>query len=564
MANAGLGTTVMGQAPQRAIPRAAEIKAFLYGNAIMGETRRFRQLDRYEAFYVGTQYAHQTIDWWGMPADMLETVSPEVQVPMGFTQPAIALSVRMKRPTAPYNLAKAVVDRFTGLLFSEQRRPDVMVEGDPDTEDFMLAAMEQMRFWAKWREARTMGGALGSVLMTAHLRAGRFSIEVHNPKHVQIVWKERRTLQPAAVLKAYRYPVEMDDRDPKTGEIRGTKIVMFLYRRIITEEDDTVYVPVNLEDPEASLEWVIESEVQHGLGFFPGVWVQNRSVLDQEDGDPDCHGAWQGFDTYDRILSQMNKAVLLNLDPTVVLGVDPKIIDSQGGVRKGSDNALMVGQGGSATYMEITGSGVETGMKLLTTIKQNILDVVRCVLVDPQTLSGAAQSAKAIEYIYAPMLEAADDLRAQYGDLGVLPVLQIVEKIARKYVGAKLRTVDDREAESYIELPPGKNGAPRTLGPGGYLRIKWGPYFSPTEQDKKQTIDNIVSAKAGGLIDEETAVKQGAPVFDIRDPGAVLNKVREERSAEMDRAMASVDAGVPAADGGGEAPAPGAGQGAKP
>lgn len=555
-----MSTLTGGAAPTRPIPRSPEIKQYLYSNAVLGETRRFRTLDRYEAHYSGTQYDHLQHDWWGLPADNMETVSPEIQVPFGFAQPALDLNVRQKRPTAPTNLCKAIVDRFTGLLFSDRRRPTIMVENDPDTEDFVLAAIDQMRFWAKMREARAIGGASGSVMITSHLRAGKFSLEVHNPKHLQIVWKDRRTLQPLAMLKCYRYPVEEEGVDGKTGE-RSVRIVEYLYRRIITEHDDTVYKPVKLE-PGANLQWEVESTVEHNLGFFPGVWIQNRAVLDQEDGEPDCYGTWQSLDTMDRIIAQMNKAVMFNLDPTLALSIDPRVVEMQGGsVRKGSDNALVLGQGGAASYLEITGSGVEAGMKVVTTLKQNILDVSRCVLVDPSTISGSAQSAKAIEYIYAPMLEAADDLRAQYGDLGIVPLLQVVERIARKFSGNTVKLDENKIGRYAFSLPPRMEvtpvpegappeakpevkAVPRRLGPGGHIKLDWGPYFAPTDDDKSKAINNVVAAKTGSLIDQETAVRQTAPIFGIRDPDAVLKKVKEEQEQQMSM-MGGFGGGVP-------------------
>lgn len=540
-----MSPTLTGEAERSpSTPDAQMVKRFFMEKGVLGDTRRSRQLDRYEAHYKCTQYAHLTHDWWGLTADQRETISPEILVPVGFMQPALGLDVRQKRPTAPYNLAKAVVDRLTGLLFSEVRKPDIIVENDEDTQGFLHAAMEQMRFWAKMREARAVGGSTGTVLVTAHLREGKFGLEVHNPKHCQIIWKDRRSLIPLAVFKCYRYPVEEDIVDERTGVLKGTKVVDYLYRRIITEEDDTVYKAVKLDGE--GVEWEVESEAQHRLGFFPGVWIQNLPVLETEDGEPDCQGAWQILDTMDRLSSQMIKAVLLNLDPTLVLAAEERHVAAMGGsLKKGSDNALYVGQGGSANYLEIVGSGVDSGMKVWAQLKQNALDVVRCVLVDPQMLSGAAQSAKAIEYIYAPMLEKADDLRAQYGDLGVIPLLKIVERIARKYAGQTVRLPDGRVGAYRFDLPPritaevDEAGQVRRtvehhkLGAGGYIQLSWGPYFSPTEDDKQKSLANITAAKGGGVLDNDNAVKQAAPLFNIRDPEAVIAKVRKEQAEMM-------------------------------
>jgi hypothetical protein len=164
-------------------------------------------------------------------------------------------------------------------------------------------------------------------------------------------------------------------------------------------------------------------------------------------------------------------------------------------------------------------------------------------MVDPQTISGAAQSAKAIEYIYAPMLEKADDLRAQYGDQGMIPLLLIVEKIARhlldqSYPMAPDETGAPRVLKNTFRLPPrklpdGTMGQQR-LGPGGYLTLTWGPYFQPTTDDDQKVLSNIIAAKAGGLIDKTTAIKQGAPVFSVRDIEGMSARIDEEQKAELD------------------------------
>lgn len=542
------------------IPLAENIKQFFFENAVVGETRRFRQINRYEAHYNCLQYAHQPYDWWGLPADAAETVSPDVQVPIGWNQPALNLLARQKRPTCPYNLAKAIVDRFTGLLFSDSRKPDVEVEGDPDTDDFLHACMEQMRFWARWREARAIGGACGSVLVTLHLKAGRFVMQCHNSKHVQILWKDRRALEPLAALIIYRYPQEEFATDPKSGEVT-TRVVEYLYRRIITDQDDTVYKPVKLE-PTANLAWQEESTAEHNLGVFPGVWIQNKPVIEQEDGDPDCQGAWQSFDTIDRLLSQMNKALLLNLDPTLVLNIDPKELLAMGGsVRKGSDNALYVGAQGDAKYLEMIASGVEAGHKLVDRLKQNALDVTRCVLADSEKLSGAAQSAKAMEYIYAPMLEQADEFRSQWGDCGVIPILRLAEKMARKFHGVEVQQ-GDKTVVTELDLPKRADGSPRVLGPGGWIRLKWGAYFSPTETDKQMQVTTIISAKTSELIDSETAINQAAPIFGVQDASAMLDKIEKQKADEAAQMFDDLDTPPPPTKDKNETPP--AGQGGKP
>jgi len=542
-------TLTGGAAPTFPIARSAELSRYLFDSTPIPETQRFKQLDRYEAHWHGTQYEHLDLDWWGMSADQTETVSPAVMVPKGFEQPALAMSVRAKRPTAPYHLGRAIVDRFTGLLFSEGRRPEVQVENDPKTEDVLRAAMEQGRFWPNIRLARTVGGAVGSVVVTSHLRDGKFAFEVHNAKLLTVVWKDRRSYTPRGILKQYKFTVEQPARNGDTGELENRPIT-YLYRRIITEDEDIVFKPVELRDGEVP-QMEVADAVVHNMGFFPGVWIQNLPVLEEDDGDPDCQGAWQTLDTMDRLLSQGNKGVLLNMDPTLKLKVDPKVVALGGGVRKGSDNSLNVGVDGDADYLEIGGEGITVAQALFDKLKQNVLDMTACTLVDPEVISGAAQSAKAIEYLYAPMLEKADILRSQYGDLGIVPLCEIMIKMVNwaqdqgMDVALPLKTTQIVPAfNAHPSARTVTHSVPHELGPGGHVKLVWGPYFSPSEQDKQLAVNTIVAALTGGLIDDETAVKAAAHLFKVKDPGGLLRKIKEAKDQENEKSMAGLDGGV--------------------
>lgn len=544
-----MDTLTGGPAPQQEIVKSPEVARWLYDNVPVPETKRFKQLDRYEAHYCGTQYEHLQYDWWGYSADQAETVSPSVLVPRGFEQPAMAMAVRAKRPTAPYHLARAIVDRFTGLLMSEGRRPDVIVENDLATEDLLRAAMHQCRFWPMLRLARTIGGAVGTVVVTIHLRDGKYAMEVHNGKHCHVLWKDRRSFKPRAILKQYVVEREEPSENPDTGAIEN-KPVRYLVRRIMTETEDIVFKPAVLREGEVPTMEVADA-VQHNLGFFPGVWIQNLPVLEDDDGDPDCQGAWQTFDTVDRLVAQANKGTLLNMDPTLWLKVDPKVIELGGGVRKGSDNSLNVGKDGQAGYLEINGQGITVAMELVEKLKQQALDMTGCVLVDPEAVSGAAQSAKAIEYIYAPMLEKADVLRSQYGDTGIVPLCEIIIKMARWADEQNLSVNLPHKTQKFEPSPGAHPGArtvvqstPHKLGQGGHIKLAWGPYFTPSEQDKQLAVNTIVAAVTGGLIDEETAVKAAAVLFKVKEPGQMYRKIKEQKDAEAEQAMGGLDAGM--------------------
>jgi hypothetical protein len=565
-----MGKTLAGQdvaAPYQ--PDGREVVEFLKANAVVGHTERFWYLDRREAHYRGTQYDHQKQDWWGRDADSTETINPKVMLPAGFEwAQAQEVPVRGKRPTAPANLCTTIVQRFTGMLFSEGRKPQVVMHEDPDTEDWLREVVRRSGFWSQFRAARDMGGSVGSVLVTAHVREGQFAYETHNPKNLTVVWAERRTCAPRGVLKMYTYPVEVDAYDEKKRQ-NVVRTVECLYRRVITHEDDITYKPLVLE-PGVEITWEEDPalSVHHGLGFFPGVWIQNTPDSEDIDGDADCEGAWRMLDTLDRLIAQMNHGVLMNLDPTLSLIYDPKEIQSAGGVRKGSENALHLGSKGQASYLEMTGAGIEIGMKLHDLLKRSILDRTRCVLVDPEKISGAAQSAKAIEYLFQPMIERAGDFREQYGE-ALVRLLKVTEMIGRRYEGQRVNlgrnesTGEEMVGVYRFALPrrvtKGPDGqvtmSDRHLGPGGTIDLEWGPFFAPTEQDDAARITNAAAAKQGGLVGGETATKHVSQVFGIQDPAAEHARAQGEVEEEASRAMAGMDGGVPF--GGPAPPAPG-------
>lgn len=533
-------------------PRSAEVRQKLYAGGAKGVSHRYRRLDRLDAFYKCLEYEHHQVGWDGSPADQFETISPQVVVPIGFTQPANDKTVKQKRPTAPLRLTPMVVDRFTGLLFSKDRTPKVEVEGDADAQDFLGAVFKKARFWRTMYQARTYGGSMGSVLVTCQLRKGRFSFTAHSPKFVHdVIWADPDLKIPAGVLIQYIFMKEIEVLDSKTGMPLGkTKPVPYLYRRIIDEQWDVIFEPKQVTGSELpDLRPDMTLSYEHKLGRFPGVWIQNLPSDDELDGISDCEGAYQMFETIDRQVAQSNKGLLQNQDPTLVISRDKRLVQMGAPLKKGSDNAIDVGQGGTAEYLEIGGSGISAARDFVKDLKQSAMDKVQCVAADPEKVSGAAQSAKAIEYFYAPMLEKASRLREQYGE-GVELLAEIVLDLARTWSDPLLypgnvKAVKFDLPQKVVELdedpenPNPDEGARvvmvnRHPGEGGIIALTWGAFFQKTPQDVQTMIGVIAAAYQAELIDQETAVRKVAKLLEIEDVDALLRRVREESETRKD------------------------------
>lgn len=576
-----MSTTISGAPAAKAFrPNDAQTVEFLQTHAVFAETQRFKELDRKEAFFRCQEYKHQKIDWFDCDADTMETITADAVFPTG-TQPSGGAKklAREKRPTAPTRRARITIRRYTDLLLSNQRKPRVVVDQDPDTDAFLEAVREQGKFWPMMRSARNLGGATGSVVVTVQIREGRWSYEVHNSKHCTPIWEDKRTWKLAGLLIMYRTQREENDFDDE-GKLVGTKMVDYLCRRIITKNDDIVYREMALLDVMAkpNESWIVEADlaVNNKLGRFPGVWIQNTAETEDCDGDTDCEGAYESIDTNDRLIAQMFYGTLPNLDPTVITKTDPHEVQQVSqleGLQKGSDHAIEVGKSGDAKYMEMTGAGVTTGLALSSKLEKSIDDITGAIIPDDDTMA-AAQSGKAMELRYAPMISRADDLRAQYGE-AIVELMRITEAMARMF------------QDMSIQLPPGPNGVARIgkfrfdlpprktqvksgdgmkdvvaqhkLGPGGYVTLEWGAYFAPTEDDNQKSIKNSSDAAASRFITKATAARRIAPIFGVQDVEGEVAAAKQEEADDIARGLSTADGGVPFDDGEHRGPAAGAG-----
>lgn len=515
------------------------MRRYLYGSGSQGLSPRFRHLHRLDTYYRGQEYDGLKYTWDGFNADDAEGLSAKSATPFGFSRMDIPLHAR--KPSISLRLTPLVVERFTDLLFSNERKPKIRVEDDPDSEDFLKAVVEQAHFFRSMVEARNYGGAMGSALVTVHLREGRFIFKAHSPKMVQeVVWKDADLRIPEGVLIQYQYFEGREMLDSKTGAPTGqVKQVPFLFRRIIDDEMDITFKPTEivggeLPNPEVDL----LKTYRHNLGRFPGFWIQNLPSSEDLDGLCDVDSLHEDMEVIDRQISQSNSGLLKNQDPTLVIARDRKNVQFGIPLRKGSDNALEVGTGGSAQYLEIGGAGIQAAAEFVRSMKNAVLDKAGAVIVDPEKISGAAQSAKAIEFIYGPMLAKADRLRDQYGE-AIIELLTIVLLLAREFkkptnyqgnVEPRFKLtnrveIDDESGEIL-------SSEPRDPGAGERVTLKWGAYFSKTPTDIQSEVGTLSVAKQSRMIDNETAVRMCCELLGIDDVDAVLERLETDRQQD--------------------------------
>lgn len=512
----------------------------------LGMTPRQQRLNALWAWYVGQQYETRSVDWDG--GQHMSLIEQEQVAGAGLLPPSYyndTLPLKFRRPTAPYRLPTVIIDRFTSLLFSEQRHPRVTVTGDPDTEDYALAMAEVSRLWPQMIQARAYGGAMGSVAVSFKFVDGVPRIEVHDPRWCSPDFRDRETFKLRRLEKLYMFP--KDVRTPNGG----FRQEWFWYRRVIDEARDVVYAEVPVGDGLREIDWIEAVVVEHGFGFCPAVWIQNLPDQDNLDGIPDCESILELVEAIDTLHAQANKGVAANCDPTLILKTDAEI---GGSLKKGSDNAIKMPVQGDARYLEMTGSGPKAAVELADKFRALALEVAQCVLDSNDSVT---RTATEIERSYSAMLAKADIMREQYGQRGVLPLVRMMIAAARMIAEGEIVSPDGARMRLVLPArfvdPDGPDGikppvrVDRVLGPAevGVMSLRWGPYFTPTVDETLKAVQAAVAAKAGGVVDEEHAAKFIAQYFAVENPMAMLTAMERkfvEQQAAMDLAAMGASA----------------------
>lgn len=505
-------------------------------------SERYKELDRRQAYAECRQHDYKAFDFDGRMLSGSSYGAAMTAMPMITAEMFGAyVPLRARRPSAPYRLAKSMTGAFTNLIFGQQRFPQIRVEGDPITQDWVAAVVKAGKLPKKMIAARNSGGGAGTVgISWCFDRRGKPRFQVHQAKHLFVHrWEDREGLIPSHVSETYVFP--NSEWDPERGKFVER---YYWYRRDWTPDGDLVFADqpfVPGKDPI----WgppIENLSTMHDHGECHLHWIQNLET-DEPDGLPDYDGEYENLDILDTLFSVLFGGGIKNFDPTLVLRLGPEIEYAQaaaGTIKKGSDNALSVGASGDAKYLELAGSSVEVGLKLLAEKRKTVLESCQCILADPNELAAQGVSSVALKAMYAPMLGKTDVMRDQYG-IAMESILTQMVDYARERVGTRVSVSvqgGTEEVELEIQLPPrieriprldpdgvqmldeaGKaleelRRIPRLPGEGGDIELAWPDYFPATPDDKMKTTTALAAANGGkAILSQQTTVEAAAALY---------------------------------------------------
>jgi hypothetical protein len=543
------------QQPQQ--PTGAVVKRDLFAAQKIVDSPRYHLLARLASYSECTQHNWKQFDFEGRRAQAgTESARFFGQPLMSTEKVGFYVPTHNRRPSAPQRTARVINDGFTNLVFGDGRFPKIIFAGDDDATDYAEATIAAGGIAGKMIRARGLGGNCGTVGVSWRWIDGEPRIECHPGKGLYVhEWFDRDALICAHVTEVYKFSRTIWDAQRK----RVVKEIWW-QRRDWTLDADIVYKAVKDDGTPPIWEHDEQRSVTHNDGRCHLEWIQNLPS-EEEDGIEDYAGLYEIMDQIDVVGSIVCKGAACNLDPTLVLRIDPELVP-HAQVKKGSDNALVVGKDGDAHYMEVGGTSITAGLQLLDDLKRSAYETAQWVVVDPDKIAAAGTSAVAIKALYSPALAKAGVLREQYGR-AIRRIIEGLVESARKHSTVTPVSREDGVTElvrGAANLPPkmierdevDAEGNPitvtewkaRTPGQGGQCTLVWGPWFAPTSTDRQQLTQTLSVATGGAsFIPRSVATEIAATEMGL-DARRLKDELEREIAADRDRRNAEFDLGL--------------------
>ena len=415
------------------------------------------------------------------------------------------IPLRQRRPSVRYPLCRVVVEDSVSLLFSEGHFPTID-SSDPAVRIAFANIVKEIRLSLTMIQAATRG-ATGSVALLLRVLKGRIFVDVLDTMYLTPVWDPSAPDTLARVDE--RYKVSGSDllRNGYSVDDPGGQ---YWFARSWDNEREMWFEPTLVGQAAAGKVDTARS-VAHRMGAVPIVWIKNlpgsSATGDSNDGACTFAAAMHTQVEIDYQLSQVGRGLKYSSDPTLLLK-DPTLSD--GDLIRGAGNALVVSEKGDARLLEIGGTASAAVIEYVRTLRELALESIHGNRASPERLT-AAQSGRALELLNHGLICLADNLRASYGEAGLLQLARLIVLASQKY--------------SLVVL-----GVPiEPLDPNACLSLKWPRWYPTTADDRQKDVQSLTSLVATGCISRETALKAIATCYDLEyaDAGLILTTGKE-------------------------------------
>lgn len=341
---------------------------------------RSGQLELLSRYYENTQYDH--LPEWRKAGSQDHHVAP-----------------RDRQPLIKYPYAKILAKRLAAKLIGHKTWPKMENKQDLEWEAYVQALTKHTFLRTHLRAPIQRMLAVGSGMIRFYLKEGAFVFESYNPNHCYPVFNADGT------LKRLRIRYVFEDKQDKDADGNPKKK---WFQLELTEDADILY-----DNPEYDRDkepfFTVLSAAEHGLGFVQAEWFRTSYQRNLVDGESLIADVLEWIDAFNYSMSQSDHAISYNQDPQLLFSGMTE--DEMGDVIRSATSSWNLGREGKAQFLESNLTGVERAESLRDKVRLNISDITRLIMHDPEKVVGHAQSAKALEILFEPMLDLIDELR---------------------------------------------------------------------------------------------------------------------------------------------------------
>lgn len=460
---------------------------------------------------------------------------------------------RKRKPRIIIPLFKEALDEISRFTWGGHNFPTISVEATRTEEEgedandvgprldkkqaeiitkFVRALMRAGQLERSVKEASREAGRGRSAALILGIRGGYVTTHIEPGKHCTPTWHK---VKPRRLEK-----LEIEYQYPKSVEIAPGRFQEqpFWYRREITSTQDITYKEVPVV-PGVKPQWVVDPDKTVGYGYdlgeAPAVWFRtpskNPTALDGEPIiDPQLYPL---IDDVNYTVSQRSRAIKHVTDPQAVIsGLDEGDEDF---VKSPDLPWFLPDPAAKAQFLETSGIGIQRATEHVEHLTEAFRAAVHYVKANPKTTSGHI-SGVVLEFLHAPMIALASDLRSEFGENGLVTtvclLLQIINKVTEagqdvwvQGVGKACKTLAGAQLRGVWLDPP--------------ICLHWAPYFPETSEDKQQKVGYTVQAEQGKLISRATAIKHVSATFNVEDTEAEEEAIEQQADEDMNAEVAA-------------------------
>jgi hypothetical protein len=415
--------------------------------------------------------------------------------------------LRKRKPKLIFPFGQLLGERVASKLLGRSTFPKLDIPEDPDTTELMKLLVDASYLRSCLLKAVETFVTHNSVFIRLKVVGGNLKYEYFNPKYCYPEFNDSEELIKIEIKYVYEDHKDLDG----DGKAKRKWFKMELGQAADIMYDNPLYS----SDQAPTFQEVARAD--HKLGFVQGVWIRNGYDRHSPDGDGESivERSMGFIDALNYNLSQADSAVLYGQDPQLMVkGLDEDEIES---LIKSSSKGWNLGREGDAGFIEVGGSGVQTGKEHRMDLKKDIQDIARVIMLDPEKIVGSAQSAKAMEVLHGPLIELINQMRPH--------VEKGIKKLLQKSL-ATLVLLNQRGEELVFNMPP--QYSPISLD----IVLSWPPIFPLTTQDKQQIISMYMQLSSGNVLSRETVLKNllaAIPDIEVDDLELELQRVNTQQ-----------------------------------